>query len=171
MRALLLVVALVATNGQAANEVFSVRLPNGSSLFDDDDVESYVGTTNTFVLSIAASQRLVSNWQDFVKDDEKTLLKGTLFDVDDKAFEVMLGTGKIISGTIAIGPMTLYSAAPRAILLYGDMPLVVDQRVHIGIGEFNGNLKAYAERGPEKAFKPVLGGSVAEHFQKLNKLR
>jgi len=160
----------MSANSIAAHERFSVRLSDGSVLFDEDDVEQYVSKTSTFILSVPASQRLVTNWDAFVKNDEGMPLVGTLPNADNHPFVAMLGTKKLVSGTVAGSPMTLYSAASGAILLYGDMPLMVDRHVHIGIGKFRGDLKVMIESGSEGAFSMVLTGDIATHFRALNKL-
>ena len=172
MRIFLFTVLLMLMNARAAaDSAFFVQIDEARTLFDEADVDAYDSKTGIFELSPSASQRLVSNWQDFIKDPEDLPLKGTLVDADSRVFDVMIGGKKMIEGTVAIGPMTLHSVGPGAILLYGDIPLVVNQRVHVGIGKFSGDLKSYAESGPEKAFTPVLNGDVVEYLKQLNKSR
>jgi len=153
-----------------AYERFSVFFPDGRVLFDEDDVEQYVDKTNTFILSIAASKRLVTNWRAFVDEAERTSLTGELPEADGHAFEAKLGRKTLATGTIAGSPTTLYFAPSGAVLLYGDMPLMINRHVHLGIGRFCGDLKIMVEGGSERAFSTVLTKEVASHFHKQWKL-
>jgi len=158
------------SNSLAASDRFSVHLADGSVLFDEDDVEQYVNETNTFVLSVSASERLVTNWDAFVRDDEGTLLQGKFPDADHRSFEVLLGTKQLASGTTAASPLTLYAASSGAVLLYGDMPLLVNRHVRLRIGKFCGDLKVMVESGPDQTFSAILPVELATHFRTMHKL-
>jgi len=153
-------------------EQFIVQLTDGKILFNENDVESYSAATNTFILSPASSKRLVSNWAAFIKDDERVKPEGEYFDAAERnsAFQVMLGDKQLANGIVA-SLDNLYSAHGPGVVLYGAMPLVTNERMHLGIGKMTGDFKDMIERGPEFVFEPVLGAEVSEHFRKLGKLK
>jgi hypothetical protein len=151
---------------------FRVILAHGKVLFDENDVESFGVSTGMFVLKPACSKRLVSNWSAFIKDDERVKPEGEYFDAAEKntPFQAVLGSKEEAKGIVA-SLNHLYAVNDSGVILYGDMPLVQDDRAHLGIGRMTGDLKDMVERGPEHAFKPVLGPEVADHFKKLGKLK
>jgi hypothetical protein len=166
------ILLLVATAHKGiAAEVFVIRLASGKVLFDENGIDSYNATTNEFTLTPAASKQLVSNWDEFMKDPEGIRPRGTFFNADNAAFDVLLGTKTIASGTVISAMMTFQSPLMPAVVLFGDMPLVQQGRVHVGIGKMNSYdaLKKMVEEGPTAALTPVLGNDVAEHFHNLGK--
>ncbi|MBL8515805.1 MAG: hypothetical protein JNM76_02455 [Betaproteobacteria bacterium] len=152
-----------------AADQFSVRLSNGTILFDESGIESYDVKTNMFTLTKPVSQKLVSNWTAFIKDAENVQLKGAFISADGASFDVLLGTRKIASGTVGASPMTLHTPRLNSIFLFGGMPLLVNGQLHLGIGKMTGDLKIMIEEGPQAAFVPVLGRDVGEHFRRIGK--
>ena len=142
-----------------------IRLAGADTLFDDSDVEFYKPRGNTFVLTATASKRLVSNWQTFIKDDEKVVPQGTFFDAANKNshFDVMLGGKSVASGTV-FSPMSVYIGHSPDVVLYGEMPLIEKDHVSLSIGKLSGDIKHWVEVNSMQTFTPVLGAEITEIF-------
>lgn len=154
-----------------SSETFVVRLDNGSTLFDETDVEQYKAKSNTFVINKDASKRLFSNFEEVSKDAEHVQPHGTYFEAanKDSPFEAMLGDKNIASGNVP-SIMSMYAAKISHVFLFASMPIIQDGRVNLSIGKVIGDTKYFAEGEQEATFSPILGEDVAKHFEGLKKL-
>lgn len=148
-------------------EKFVVRLIEGQTLFDDTDVEAYA--RSTFCLTPKASKRLVSNWDEFVRNSEDTELRGDFFQAASSPFDVLLGERSVARGVVASLEM-LFGEPSAQTVIYGKMPLVHNERARFAIGKWIGDYKHMIEGTPANTFAPVLGTEITEHFRKLGKL-
>jgi hypothetical protein len=104
----------------------------GEVFLDEADIETFHWQEQEMVLTRAVTETMLSNWTEFIKDDEGTPPTGKYPDAEGKTFIVTLGEQRLCIGIIA-GIQVLYNP-PACPLIYPGLPLTQDGQMVLGIG-------------------------------------